>query len=82
MTKNEVIPGFDCVASKRKAQSQIYEEIRGLSHEEEIRYFEQQALRGPLGELWRRLTKRPKNGSDARGRRPGTSPRGRSTPSD
>lgn len=55
MTKNDVIPGFDCVESKRKAQAKIYEEIRDLSPAEEIRYFEEQARNGPLRELWLEL---------------------------
>ena len=50
-----MIPGFDCVESKRQAQAKIREEIRDLSPEEEIRYFEEQALHGPLSELWRKL---------------------------
>ena len=30
---------FDCVEMKRKAQEEIYEEIKDLSLEEEIKYF-------------------------------------------
>lgn len=30
---------FDCIAFKQAAQLQIYEEIKGLSREEEIAYF-------------------------------------------
>ncbi len=58
MIPDDVIPGFDCVESKRKAQAEIYEEIRGLSPPDEIRYFEAQAIRGPLGNLWRALHER------------------------
>ena len=68
MKPSEVIPGFDCVAMKQQVQDRIYEEIRDLSPEEEIRHFEEQALKGPLGDLWRRLiskNRRPAAGPGA-----------------
>jgi lipoprotein NlpI len=55
MTQNDVIPDFDCVEAKREAQAEIYEEIRDLSPEEEIRYFEEQARKGPFRRLWLEL---------------------------
>lgn len=55
MSALDPIPDFDCVESKGLAQAEIRAEIGDLSPAEEIRYFEEQALRGPLGDLWRRL---------------------------
>ena len=30
---------FECVEMKRKAQEEIYKEIEGLSHQEQVEYF-------------------------------------------
>lgn len=54
---------FDCVESKRQAQERIYEETKGMSHQEEIAYFEHNAMSGPFGNLWRQI--RQKAGKDA-----------------
>jgi hypothetical protein len=51
---------FDCIAFKRQAQMEIYEEIKGLSREEEIAYFRRQAATGPLGNFWKALEPRAK----------------------
>lgn len=48
---------FDCIAFKQAAQLQIYEEIKGLSREEEIAYFHNQAETGPFREWWLRRHK-------------------------
>ena len=45
---------FDCVEFKRQAQLNIYEDIRGMSHEQEQAYFAQKAESGPLSDWWRR----------------------------
>jgi hypothetical protein len=45
---------FDCIAFKRTAQLQIYEEIKDLSREEEIAYFHNKAETGPFREWWLR----------------------------
>lgn len=45
---------FDCIAFKRAAQLQIYEEIKDLSREEEIKYFHNKAETGPFREWWLR----------------------------
>jgi hypothetical protein len=52
-TKTE--KAFDCVEFKRHAQVKIYEQIRGMTHEQERAYFEEQAERGPLGTWWKRV---------------------------
>lgn len=46
---------FDCVEFKRRVQLRIYEDIRGMSHDEERAYFEEQAAHGPLAEWWQRV---------------------------
>jgi hypothetical protein len=52
-TKTEKV--FDCVEFKRHAQVKIYEQIRGMTHEQERAYFEKQAEQGPLGRWWNRV---------------------------
>jgi hypothetical protein len=47
--------GFDCIRFKRKVQAEIYEDIRGLSPEDEIEYFRRRAAEGPLGKWWKAL---------------------------
>ena len=49
---------FDCIQYKRQVQSAIYDEIKGMSHEEEIAYFRQQADKGALGPWWKRVKAR------------------------
>jgi len=49
---------FDCIGFKRKVQAEIYEEIRGLSREEQIEYFRRRAADGPLGKWWKALERR------------------------
>jgi hypothetical protein len=49
---------FDCIGFKRKVQAEIYEEIRGLSPEEQIEYFRRRAADGPLGRWWKALERR------------------------
>jgi hypothetical protein len=46
---------FDCLAYKDRVQSEIYQEIKDLSFEEEQRYFERRAEQGPLGQWWKRI---------------------------
>ena len=43
---------FDCIAFKRTAQMAIYEEIKSMSHDEELNYFRSHAEKGLLGEWW------------------------------
>ena len=49
---------FDCIAFKERVQSRIYEEIKDLSHDEEIAYFRRRVEKGPFAELWRRIPSR------------------------
>jgi hypothetical protein len=55
MKRRKLEKGFDCVGFKRKVQAEIYEEIKGLSPEEEIEYFRRRAADGPLGQWWKAL---------------------------
>ncbi len=49
---------FDCIEFKRQAQAEIYQEIKGLTPEEEIEYFRRQVAAGPFGKLWKSLEDR------------------------
>ena len=49
---------FDCTQYKRKVQSEIYDEIKGMSHAEEIAYFQRQADSSALGHWWKRVKAR------------------------
>jgi pyridoxine/pyridoxamine 5'-phosphate oxidase len=44
---------FDCLAFKRSAQMEIYEEIKHLTREEQLTYFRSRAESGPLGAWWK-----------------------------
>jgi hypothetical protein len=55
MKRSKRARGFDCIEFKRQAQAEVYEEIKGLSPEEEIEYFSRRASTGPLGRLWKAL---------------------------
>ncbi len=44
---------FDCIAFKDRVQSEIYEEIKDLTHDEEIAYFRRRVEKGPFAKLWR-----------------------------
>jgi transcriptional regulator of acetoin/glycerol metabolism len=52
-TKTE--KAFDCVEFKRHAQLKIYEDIQGMTHEQERAYFERQAECGPIADWWKRI---------------------------
>jgi hypothetical protein len=56
---------FDCIEFKRKVQAEIYEEIEGLSPEEEIEYFQRRAAGGPLGKWWKALEWRAETSTGA-----------------
>lgn len=49
---------FDCLAFKWKVQTQIYEEIKDLSPQDEIAYFRRHAENGPFAGLVKRLRQR------------------------
>jgi len=65
MMRRRPAKGFDCIAFKRKAQTEIYEEIKGLSPEEEIAYFRRRAAAGPLGKFWKALERRAEAEADS-----------------
>jgi hypothetical protein len=46
---------FDCVEFKRRVQSEIYDDIKGMTFEQEQAYFERRASTGKLGEWWKRI---------------------------
>jgi hypothetical protein len=50
------IEGFDCMAFKRKVQAEIYQEIKGMTANEQIAYFRKEAR---ASEIWRRFSKKP-----------------------
>jgi hypothetical protein len=46
---------FDCVEFKRRVQSEIYEETKHMSPQEQIAYFRDRAESGSLGSWWESL---------------------------
>jgi hypothetical protein len=63
MKRRKPEKGFDCIEFKRRAQAEIYQEIKGLSPEKQIAYFRRRAAQGPLGKWWKALERR--NGAAA-----------------
>jgi hypothetical protein len=63
MKRRKLEKGFDCVGFKYKAQAEIYQEIKGLSPEEEIEYFRRKAADGPLGQWWKALERNSRAGA-------------------
>ncbi|MBI3193059.1 MAG: hypothetical protein HYZ34_01170 [Ignavibacteriae bacterium] len=49
MNENETL---DCIAIKREAQARIYEEIKGMTHQEEIEYFRNAISTSRFREWW------------------------------
>jgi hypothetical protein len=73
MKRRKTRKTFDCIRFKRKVQAEIYEEIKGLSPEEEIEHFRWAAASGPLGEWWKTLEQRsetPRAGGAQGGSKP------------
>jgi hypothetical protein len=46
---------FDGLESKDRAQEEIYQEIRGLTHQEQIEYYERSTRTGPLAHWWEKV---------------------------
>jgi hypothetical protein len=44
---------FDCIKMKREIQARIYEEIKDLSHEEEMEYWRRKVEESPWGARFR-----------------------------
>jgi hypothetical protein len=58
MKRHKPVKGFDCIEFKRQAQAEIYQEIKGLSPEQEMEYFRRRVAAGPFGKLWKTLETR------------------------
>lgn len=56
---------FDCVASKRKAQSRIYRKIKGMTAEQEAAYFERATRNGPFARMWKELVAKGRKASSS-----------------
>jgi len=64
---------FDALKFKDRVQAEIYEEIKDLSPAEEFEYFRKAANEGPMGDWWKRVSKKTKERIKARwSRRPKT----------
>ncbi len=57
MKQKRIKKEFDCLAYKQKAQLKIYEDIKTLTIEEEIDYFQKGVVSGPLADWWASLQK-------------------------
>jgi len=55
MSPRKAEKAFDCLKYKDRVQQEIYEEIRGLTHEEQIAYYSRSAEKGPLAKWWRAM---------------------------
>ena len=55
MSPTKAEKSFDCLEFKDRVQEKIYTEIRDLTHEEEIEYFERSARTGPLAHWWKKV---------------------------
>jgi hypothetical protein len=55
MSLTKTNKSFDCLGFKDKVQAEIYEEIKNLSVEEQIHYFNQAAEKGPLAKWWKNV---------------------------
>ena len=53
MKTQKVEKSFDCIEYKRRVQAEIYDEIRDLSHGQQVEYFRRRAEEGALGNWWR-----------------------------
>ena len=59
---------FDCLAYKDRVQAEIYEEIRDLTPQEQIEYFNRRAETGPLALWWKRIRRAPSGSTGAAAR--------------
>lgn len=53
MNPQQTAKTFDCLQFKRQAQSEIYNEIKKLTVEEQLAYFRRRAESGSLAKWWR-----------------------------
>lgn len=49
------IKKFDCVEMKNKIQEKIYEEIKGMTPQEEIEHRRKKIESGPMADLFKKL---------------------------
>jgi hypothetical protein len=56
---------FDCVEMKNKIQAKIYEEIKGMTPQEEIAYRRKKLESGSMADLYRKLRAKSKGGKKA-----------------
>ena len=63
MSQSKRKKSFDCIAFKRQAQAEIYEDIKNLSPDEELEYFRKQAETGPLGKWWKKVKRLSEQGA-------------------
>jgi hypothetical protein len=54
-TPTKIDKTFDCLEYKRRQRTNVFEEIKDLTHDQERAYFEERAERGPLGDWWKRV---------------------------
>lgn len=58
MTNGEKRPGeenFDCIEFKRRAQAEIYEATKDMTHAEEIAYVRKRVDESWVGDWWRSI---------------------------
>jgi hypothetical protein len=53
MSRPEILPGFSCLEYKWRVQQEILAETQGMNAEEELRYFREAAVKGPLRAWWK-----------------------------
>jgi hypothetical protein len=56
MTTQQQNKEFDCIASKREAQDQIYQETKEMSPDQQIQYFRNAVENSRLGGWWKKAT--------------------------
>jgi len=55
MSHRKAEKAFDCLEYKEQVQREICEEIQGLTHEEQIAYFNRSTEKGPVARWWRTI---------------------------
>jgi len=58
VTPTDTAKKFDCLEFKRKAQTEIYAEIKNLTPAQQREYFRKGADSGPLGAWWQTVKQR------------------------
>ena len=55
MSRPKAEKTFDCLAYKDRVQEEIHQEIKGLTPEQQIEYFNRHAEAGPFAGWWRKI---------------------------